>query len=106
VAGGECDPLRVIAGARGNDPAGALRIREMRDPVVRSAKLVAENRLQVFPFEEHLVAQPQRQPRRGFERRLDRDVVHAARQDQPQQLVETDARVGLGWLRHQRADNE
>ena len=87
VARGEGDALRVIAGARRDDAARALGVGEVGDPVVGAAQLVAEDRLQVLALEQDLVAEPPRQPRRRLERRLVRDVVDAAGQDQPQHRV-------------------
>ena len=70
----------MIAGAGGDDAAGALLGRQMRDLVVGAAQLEAEDRLQVLALEQHLVVQPLRQPRGGVERRLARHVVDAAGQ--------------------------
>ena len=81
------DALRVIAGACGDHAARALGVGHVGDPVVGAAQLVAEDRLQVLALEEHLVPEPPRQVQRGFERRLVRHVVHAAREDQPQHGV-------------------
>ena len=85
----------MVAGARGDHAAGALRGAEVRDPVVGAAQLEAEDRLQVLALEVHAVAQPRRQPRRGLERRFAGDVVDAAGQDPPEQRVE-ERRSGAG----------
>ena len=77
----EGDALRMIAGARRDDAAGALVGRQVRDLVVGAAKLEAEDRLQVLALEEHRVAEPARQAWRRIERRLTRDVVDAAGED-------------------------
>ena len=72
-------------------PRARSRSREVRDLVVRAAQLEAEDRLQVLALEQHLVAEPLRQPRRRVERRLARHVVHAARQDVVEELGELQA---------------
>ena len=87
MPGGERHALRMVAGARRDDAAGALGLGHVRDAVVGAAQLVAEDRLQVLALEQHLVAEAARQPVRPVERRLVRDVVDAAVQDQPQHGV-------------------
>ena len=57
----ERDALRVVAGARRDDAARALGVRQVRDAVVGAAQLEAEDRLQVLALEEDLVLQPARQ---------------------------------------------
>ena len=64
--------------------------RQVRDAVVRAAELEAEDRLQIFALEEHGVAQALGQARRSVERRLLRDVVDPARQDEPQHRLGID----------------
>ena len=63
LARGERDALRVIAGAGGDDAAGALLGVEVRDAVVGAAQLEAEDRLQVLALEMHRV--PSRADSRG-----------------------------------------
>src|SRR6185436_15822013 len=77
----ERDPLGMVAGAGGDDAAGALVGRQVRDLVVGAAQLEAEDRLQVLALEEDRVAETARQAGRGVERRLARDVVDPARED-------------------------
>ena len=48
--------LRVVAGARRDDAAGALGVGQVGDPVVGAAQLVAEDRLQILALEQDLVA--------------------------------------------------
>ena len=50
---------------------------QMRDLVVCAAHLEREHRLQILALEQHGVAQAAAQARSVFERRLDRDVIHA-----------------------------
>jgi hypothetical protein len=101
MPGREGDPLRVVAGAGGDDAAGALGVVHVRDPVVGAAQLVAEDRLQVFALQQHLVAETTRQPMGLIERRFLRDVVDAAVQDQPQHRVGIDHRGLFGtWHLH------
>jgi len=78
--------LCVIPGAGGDDAARTLTIREVRDFVVRAAKLEAEDGLQVFALEQDLVAETLRKPRRRVERGLARNIVNAARQYVVEQL--------------------
>ena len=87
MAGGERHALGVVAGARRDDATRALGIRHVRDPVVRAAQLVAEDRLQVLALEQDLVLQPARQVDRRLERGLVGDVIHPAGQDQPEHRV-------------------
>ena len=68
-------------------PRARSAVGQVRDAVVGAAQLEAEDRLQVLALEQHVVAEPRRQPRRRVERRLLRHVVDAARQDQPQHRV-------------------
>ena len=82
------DALRMIAGARGDDAARALLVGQVRDAVVGAAQLEAEHRLLIFPLEENGVAEPSRQASRPVERRLARHVVHTARQDVVEELVD------------------
>ncbi len=82
------DALRVIPGARGDDAARALLLSEMRDLVVRAAQLEAEDRLEIFALEQHLVVQTLGQSGRRIERRLAGDVVDAAGQDVVEQLCQ------------------
>ncbi len=98
VSGGERHALRVVAGARGNHAGGPLRLRQVRNAVIGAAQLEAEDRLQVFPLEADIVAQPLRQPRGALERGLVGDVVDAAGQDQAEQGrdVRRDRYVGDG----------
>ena len=56
-------------------------------------QLVAEHRLQILAFEQDVVAQPLRQPMRTVQRRLVRDVVDAAVEDQPRMA----SAVSCGW---------
>ena len=78
---GERDTLRVVAGRGRDDAARALGGRQMRHLVVRAAQLEREHRLLVLALEEQAVAEPARQRRGEFERRLDRDVVDLRGQD-------------------------
>ena len=64
-----------------------LGVSEARDAVVRPADLETEDRLQIFPLQQHGVAEPARQPRSRIERRLPGDFVDAAREDLAQQTV-------------------
>jgi hypothetical protein len=105
VARREGHALRVVARAGRNDAPRALRLGEVRDVVVGAAQLEAENRLQVFPFQEHLVLQARREARRRLERRLVRDVVDTARQNQPEHRVGIDAEIAGGG-HDQRAASE
>ena len=89
-----CHALRVIAGAGRDDAACTVRLGNVRDPVVGAAELVAEDRLQIFAFQQHLVLQPLRQTRRRLERRFLGDIVDAAVEDEPQHLVRADHAVG------------
>ena len=81
LARGKRHALRVVAGARGDDAAGALLLGEMRDLVVGAAQLEAEDRLQILALEQHGVAETARESRRRIERRFARHVVDAAGQD-------------------------
>jgi hypothetical protein len=51
-AGGERDPLGVVAGARRDDATGAIGWREPRDAYVRATDLERTGPLQVLAFEE------------------------------------------------------
>jgi len=84
----------VIAGAGGDDPARPFLFAEVGDLVVGAAQLEAENRLQVLALEQHLVAEPPRQPRCPFQRRFAGDVVDAAGEDVVQQLGQQRATAG------------
>jgi hypothetical protein len=88
LAGGVGDALRVIAGACRDDTARALPVRQMRDLVVGSAQLEAEDGLEILALEEDLIAQPERQAGRRVERRLPRHVVNAAGEHVVEQLGE------------------
>jgi hypothetical protein len=87
LAGGVRDALGMIACACGDDAPGALVSRQVRDAVVRAPQLEAEDRLLILALEQDGVAQPSREPPRRVERRLACDVVHAARQDVVEKLV-------------------
>ena len=76
-------------------PAGTLGLAQVGDAVVGAAKFEAENRLQVLALEEDRRAQPGRQPRRVLQRRFAADVIHPARENQPEHLVD-------GWERWRR----
>ncbi len=88
LAGRVGDTLRMIAGAGCDDAARPFVLAQMRDLVVGAPKLEAENGLQVFALEEHLVRQPARQTRGGIERGLPSYVVHAALENVVEQLIE------------------
>jgi hypothetical protein len=47
----------VVAGAGGDDAAGAFFRRQMRNLVIGAAQLEAENRLEILAFEKHRVAE-------------------------------------------------
>jgi hypothetical protein len=47
----------VVAGAGGNDPAGALGVVHVSDAVVSAAQLVAEDGLEIFTLQQDLVAE-------------------------------------------------
>ena len=57
VPGGERDPLCVVAGAGGDNPAGALGLVHVRDAVVGAAQLVAEDGLEILTLQQDLVAE-------------------------------------------------
>ena len=54
--------LRMVAGAGRDHAARALDLGHVRDAVVGAAQLEAEDRLQILPLEQHLVAEAARQP--------------------------------------------
>jgi hypothetical protein len=54
----ERDTLRMISGARRNDPPGALGLGQVGDPVVGAAQLEAEHGLLILTLDEHRIAQP------------------------------------------------
>ena len=89
---GKRHALRMVAGARRDHPARALGLGHVRDAVVGAAQLVAEDRLQILALEQHFVAEAARQPVCPVERRLVRDVVDAAVEDQPQHGLGADQR--------------
>ena len=91
----EGDALRVIAGAGGDDAARAILRRQPGDPVVGAADLEAEDRLEVFALEQHLVVEPPRQARRQIERRFPGHFVHTAGQNLAQERVH----VGVYYIR-------
>ena len=82
LAGGERNALSVIAGGCTDDPGSGRLGPEVGDLVVGAAQLEREHRLQIFPFEEDLIAEPRREAPRVLKGRLDRDVVDARFQDQ------------------------
>ena len=88
VLRGHRDALRVVAGARGDHAASPFVLREAGHAVVRTANLEAEDRLEVFSLEEHGDAEAGGKARREVERRLARDVVHAAGQDLANERIE------------------
>src|SRR4029453_18876033 len=77
----------MIAGAGRDRAARALAVGQPRHPVVGATDLEAEDRLQIFALQPPAVADSLRQPRRRIERCLPRDLVDAAGQDLPQQLI-------------------
>jgi hypothetical protein len=79
--------LTVIAGARRDDAARALRWRQTGDPVVSSAQLEAEDRLEILALEEDFVIEPAREPRRRVERRLACHLIHTAGQNVAEERV-------------------
>src|SRR5688500_18717968 len=83
------NPLGVIAGARRAHATRPLIFRKMSHPVIGASQLVGEDRLQVFPFQEHVMSGPLREPPRRIERRGGDHVVDAAVQDRPQHPVGT-----------------
>ena len=85
--GSECDALRMVAGRGADHAAPGDGLGQMRDLVVRAAHLEREHRLQVLALEQHGIAESAAQARRIFERRLDRDVVHARLEDAFEILV-------------------
>ena len=100
MPGRERHALRVVAGAGRDDASRSFRVGHVRDAVVGAAQLVAEDRLQILALEQDLVAQPARQMDGRLERRLVRDVVDAAGEDQPQHRVAGD--VGSWASRYDR----
>ena len=72
----------MVARARRDHSARALGLGHVRDAVVGAAQLVAEDRLQILALEQHLVAKAPRQAVRPVERRLVRDVLDAAVDDE------------------------
>ena len=82
------DALRVVARAGRDHAAGALRVGQVGNAVVRAAQLEAEDRLQVLALEKDGPSQASRESWRHIQRRLAADVVHAAREDQPQHLFD------------------
>ena len=99
VLRGHRDALRVVAGAGRDHAAAPFGLREAGHAVVGAANLEAEDRLEVFALEEHGDAEAGRQPRRGVERRLARDVVDAAGQDLANEGIERHWRTitGIGY---------
>ena len=87
MAGGIGDALCVVAGARRDHAARALSLREVSDPVVGAAELVAEDGLEIFALEQDLVLQALREVERRLERRFLGDVVDAAVENQPQHRI-------------------
>ena len=80
--------MRVVAGARRDDPARPLAVRQPRHAVVGAADLEAECRLQILALQQHDVAEARRQARRLVERRFARHLVHTAREDVPDQAID------------------
>src|SRR5262249_19574782 len=83
---GERHALGVVAGRGRDHPARKRRRGQVHHLVVRAAALEREHRLHVLALEEHPVAEPRRQVGRDLERRLDRHVVDARRED-PLEIV-------------------
>ncbi len=75
------DTLRVIAGRGADDAALRADRRQLRDLVVGTANFERKHRLQVFTFEQDAIVQTARQPRCGFQRRLDGDIVDFCLED-------------------------
>ena len=78
---GEGDALGMVACRGGDDPAPELGGGEARHLVVRAADLEREDRLEVLPLQEELVAESSGQERRGLEGGLDGDVVDIGVED-------------------------
>jgi hypothetical protein len=86
---GQRHALRVVARRSADDTPLQLFRRELDHLVVGAAQLEAEDRLLVFPLEQHLVVQPPAEVARGLECRFDRDVVDPRGED----LLQV-----VGWL--------
>ena len=71
--GRQRDALRMVAGRRRHHAAGALLLREPRDPGVGAAGLERAGALEVLALEVDRAADQRRQPPRLLHRRLDRD---------------------------------
>jgi hypothetical protein len=67
----------MVAGARSDDTARPLPVRQMRNLVVGAAQLEAEDRLQVLALEKDFVVETLGQAWRLVERRLPRHIVDA-----------------------------
>ncbi len=72
---GERNPLGVVAGRGADDAPLRADGRQLRNLVVRAANFERKDRLQVFTFEPDVIVEASRQPRCGFERRLNGNVV-------------------------------
>jgi len=87
MACGERHTLRMIAGAGGDHPAPPFVRGQVGDPVIGTAQLVAEDRLQILALEKDVVAKTPRKAGRRVERRFLGHVVDTTGQDQPEHLV-------------------
>ncbi|MNZ41014.1 hypothetical protein D3C78_585520 [compost metagenome] len=83
MGGRQCHTLGVVACRCGDHPTLALSRGQARQPGVGTADLERERGLQVFAFEQYLVAQAGGQRRRRLQWGLDGQVVHRRRQDAP-----------------------
>src|SRR5262245_60876553 len=71
----------MVAGAGGDDAAGSLLRRQMRNFVVGATQLEAEHRLEILTLEEHRISEATREAWGRIERRLTCHVIDAARED-------------------------
>ncbi|MNH31116.1 hypothetical protein D3C79_914510 [compost metagenome] len=94
LAGGQGDPLGMVAGRRGDHPALALGRAQAAETGVGTADLEGKGRLQVFALEQHLVAEAARQGRRRLQGRFDRQVVHGCRKNAPHVVRQQVQRCG------------
>ena len=81
AVGRQRHPLGVVARTGGDHPPLEFIGAEVGHAVVGAAQLEREHRLQVFPFQQHVVADAAREIRRHLKRRLDRHVVDAGAQN-------------------------
>ena len=81
VRAAERHALRMVAGRGADDAALRADRRQLRDLVVGAANFERKHRLQVFPLEQDAIVEAARQPRCGFQRCLDGDVVDLGLED-------------------------